>query len=314
MKHFFKLFMLTSFILTATLVKANGTGENDPIEGRWDLTVDYEGRQAASWLEVRHSGTNGYIGRFVWESGSARPISKVYFNNGKVSFRIQSQWQITDKELIFEGYLKDNKLTGSIVHTNEKTYLFVGERAPKLWRDKAPKWGAPIKIFNGKDLTGWKAIGGENQWFVENGVLKSPKSGANIRTEKTFDDFKLHIEFKYPKESNSGVYLRGRYEIQIEDNKGLEPMSIYLGGIYGFIDPWLNVAKDPNEWQSYDVELVGRMVTVVANGTTIIYKQEIPGVTGGALDSKEATPGPIMMQGDHGPIEFRNIIITPAVN
>jgi len=314
MKHFFKLFMVASLILSVTLVKANKADEKDPIEGRWDLTVDYEGRKAASWLEVRHSGTNGYVGRFVWESGSARPISKVYFNNGKVTFRIQSQWQITDKELIFEGYLKDNKLSGSIVHTNEKTYLFVGERAPKLWRDKAPKWGAPIKLFNGKDLAGWQAVGNTNQWIVENGVLKSPKSGTNIRTEKTFNDFKLHIEFKYPKESNSGVYLRGRYEIQIEDNKGMEPMSLYLGGIYGFIDPWLNVAKDAGEWQTYDVELVGRMVTVVANGTTIIYKQEIPGVTGGALDSKEGEPGPIMMQGDHGPIEFRNIILTPAVN
>jgi len=306
--------MVASLILSVTLVKANKADEKDPIEGRWDLTVDYEGRKAASWLEVRHSGTNGYVGRFVWESGSARPISKVYFNNGKVTFRIQSQWQITDKELIFEGYLKDNKLSGSIVHTNEKTYLFVGERAPKLWRDKAPKWGAPIKLFNGKDLAGWQAVGNTNQWIVENGVLKSPKSGTNIRTEKTFNDFKLHIEFKYPKESNSGVYLRGRYEIQIEDNKGMEPMSLYLGGIYGFIDPWLNVAKDAGEWQTYDVELVGRMVTVVANGTTIIYKQEIPGVTGGALDSKEGEPGPIMMQGDHGPIEFRNIILTPAVN
>jgi hypothetical protein len=268
---------------------------------------------APSWLEVRHTGINGYFGRFVWEGGSARPISKVEFKDGKVSFHIPAQWERTDKELVLEGTLADSKLSGSIVNTNGKTYTFVGERAPKLWRDKAPVWGAPIKLFNGKDLTGWEALGKTNQWIVENGVLKSPKSGANIRTVKTFDDFKLHIEFRYPKGSNSGVYLRGRYEIQIEDNKGMEPMSLYLGGIYGFIDPWLNMAKEPGEWQSYDVELVGRMVTVKANGTTIIYKQEIPGVTGGALDSKEGEPGPLMMQGDHGPIEFRNIVLTPAI-
>ena len=314
MKHYFKLFLLVLLVIPTSILKASGTGEKDPIEGRWDLTVDYEGRKAASWLEVRHTGVNGYIGRFVWEGGSARPISKVYFNDGKVTFHIPAQWEKTDKELIFDGTLRDGKLSGTIINTNEKTYLFVGERAPKLWRDKAPKWGSPIKIFNGKDLAGWKIIGNTNQWVVENGVLKSPKSGANIRTEKTYNDFKLHIEFRYPEGSNSGVYLRGRYEIQIEDNKGMEPMSLYLGGIYGFIDPWLNVAKEAGEWQSYDVELVGRMVTLVANGVTIIYKQEIPGVTGGALDSREAEPGSIMMQGDHGPIEFRNIIITPAVN
>ena len=313
MKNYFKL-LLALLVLPTSLLKANGGGEKDPIEGRWDLTVNIDGRMAASWLEVRHTGVNGYFGRFVWEGGSARPISKVEFKDGKVSFHIPAQWEKTDKELIFDGTLSDEKLSGSIVNTNGKTYTFVGERAPKLWRDKAPVWGAPIQLFNGKDLTGWEALGKTNQWVVENGVLKSPKSGANIRTEKTFNDFKLHIEFKYPKGSNSGVYLRGRYEIQIEDNKGMEPMSLYLGGIYGFIDPWLNMAKEPGEWQSYDVELVGRMVTVKANGTTIIYKQEIPGVTGGALDSKEGAPGPIMMQGDHGPIEFRNIVLTPAVN
>jgi hypothetical protein len=238
----------------------------------------------------------------------------VEFKDGKLSFHIPAQWERTDKELVVEGTLADGKLSGTMVTTYGKTYTWVGEPAPKLWREKAPKWGAPITLFNGKDLTGWEALGKTNQWIVEDGVLKSPKSGANIRTSKTFNDFKLHIEFKYPKGSNSGVYLRGRYEIQIEDNKGKEPMSLYLGGIYGFIDPWLNMAKEAGEWQSYDVELVGRMVTVKANGTTIIYKQEIPGVTGGALDSKEGEPGPIMMQGDHGPIEFRNIVLTPAVN
>ncbi len=314
MKNLFKLLLVTLFVLPTSLIKASGGNETYPIEGRWDLTVNIDGRMAPSWLEVRHTGINGYNGRFVWEGGSARPISKVEFKDGKVSFHIPAQWERTDKELIFNGVLADGKLSGTITNTNDKVYSFVGERAPKLWRGTEPKWGEPITLFNGKDLTGWQAIDRPNQWVVENGVLKSSKSGANIRTEKTFNDFKLHIEFKYPKGSNSGVYLRGRYEVQIEDNKGLEPFSLYLGGIYGFIDPWLNMAKDPGEWQSYDIELVGRMVTVVANGTTIIYKQEIPGVTGGALDSKEGEPGPIMMQGDHGPIEFRNIVLTPAIN
>ncbi len=314
MKNYFKLLLIALFVFPISVLKASETGTKDPIEGRWDLTVNMDGRMAPSWLEVRHTGVNGYFGRFVADGGSARPISKVEFKDGKLSFHIPAQWERTDKELIVEGTLADGKLSGTMITTYGKTYTWVGEPAPKLWREKAPKWGTPITLFNGKDLTGWEALGKTNQWIVENGVLKSPKSGANIRTLKTFTDFKLHIEFKYPKGSNSGVYLRGRYEIQIEDNKGKEPMSLYLGGIYGFIDPWLNMAKEAGEWQSYDVELVGRMVTVKVNGTTVIYKQEIPGVTGGALDSKEGEPGPIMMQGDHGPIEFRNIVLTPAVN
>ena len=131
-------------------------------------------------------------------------------------------------------------------------------------------------------------------------------------TDQLFNDFKLHIEFRYPKDENSGVYLRGRYEVQIADNKGKEPLSIYLGGVYGFLSPTEMMAKDAGEWQSYDITLVGRLVTIAVNGKTVICSQNIPGITGGALDSHEGEPGPIMLQGDHGAIDFRNIVITPA--
>jgi hypothetical protein len=160
-------------------------------------------------------------------------------------------------------------------------------------------------------MKGWKAMG-PNQWIVENGVLRSLKSGSNLVSEQTFTDFKLHVEFRYEKGSNSGVYLRGRYEVQIEDDKGKEPWKGYLGAVYGFLTPSVMAAKDAGEWQKYDITLVGRMITVVANGITIINNQEIPGITGGAIDNKENEPGPIMFQGDHGPIDFRNIVITPA--
>jgi len=124
--------------------------------------------------------------------------------------------------------------------------------------------------------------------------------------------FKLHIEFRYPKGSNSGVYLRGRYEVQIEDSKGMEPLNDQLSSIYGFLSPSEMLAKNAGEWQSYDITLVGRMVTVVFNGKKVICSQEIPGITGGALDSREGEPGPIYLQGDHGPIEYRNIRIATA--
>lgn len=133
-----------------------------------------------------------------------------------------------------------------------------------------------------------------------------------VSTRK-FKDFKLHIEFKYHKESNSGVYLRGRYEVQIIDNpKTDHPNSHLFGGVYGFLVPNEMAVKGPDQWQSFDITLIGRMVTIVANGKTIICNQEIPGITGGALDSDEGAPGPIYFQGDHGPIMYRNIIITPV--
>ena len=122
-------------------------------------------------------------------------------------------------------------------------------------------------------------------------------------------DFKLHIEFRYPKGSNSGVYLRGRYEVQIEDLEGTEPPNDVIGAVYGFLPPNASVAKASGEWQTYDITLVGRLVTIVFNGVTVICRAEIPGITGGALDSREGDPGPIYLQGDHGPIDYRNITI-----
>jgi hypothetical protein len=185
-------------------------------------------------------------------------------------------------------------------------------RAPSLKRNSEPIWLKPITIFNGKDLSGWHASGKTNQWIVKDGILTSPHSGSNLLTDKTFNDFKLHIEFRYPQGSNSGVYLRGRYEVQIEDVHGDEPYKDVFSAVYGFLPPSEITAKPAGEWQSYDITLVGRMVTIVANGKTVICNREIPGITGGAINSHEGEPGPLLIQGDHGPIEYRNIIITPA--
>jgi len=314
MKKIFNIGLALLALLFSNASMANNDPEfSAPVEGRWDLTVNMGGgRIAASWLEVRHSGVNCLTGRFVGDGGSARPISLLIFKEGKLSFHIPAQWERTDKEMIFEANYKDDKLEGTIVSAMGKTYTITGVRAPKLIREKAPVWGTPIYLFNGKNLEGWMPLGKNNQWVVEKGILKSPQSGVNIRTNKSFNDFKLHIEFRYPKESNSGVYLRGRYEVQVEDSKGKEPLNIYLGGVYGFIDPLWMMAKEAGEWQSYDITLVGRLVTVFVNGKKVIESQPIPGVTGGALDANEGEPGPIMMQGDHGPIEYRNIILTPA--
>lgn len=289
-----------------------------PLEGAWDLHVSMENRNggvstAPSWLEVRHSGLKMLTGRFVGDGGSARPISEVFFKDGHVSFKIPPQWEKDEAYMSFDGDLKDGKLSGTIVKPNGKSMAFTGVRAPSLWRSAEPVWDKPIKLFNGKDLTGWKALGPKNQWVVEGEVLKSPASGANLCTEQKFTDFKLHIEFRLPPSSNSGIYLRGRYEVQVEDSFGKEPFSIYLGGIYGFIDPLFQAAKPSGEWQSYDITLVGRKVSVTLNGQKVIVEQNIPGVTGGAMDSDEGESGPIMFQGDHGAVEYRNIVITPAL-
>ncbi len=304
------------FSITVSSIHANISTvkkqEAAPIEGRWDITIhNVNGKDVPSWLEVMHSGRSTLIGRFVYAFGSARPVAQVKFSNGKYSFAIPPQWEPGTSYMEFEATLTGDNLTGTMVYTDGKKYEWSAVRAPSLRRSGEPAWGKPVTLFNGKNLDGWHAMG-DNQWLADAGVLRSPKSGSNLVTDQTFTDFKLHIEFRYPKGSNSGVYLRGRYEVQIEDSWGLEPLVDRFSAIYGFLPPNEMVAKAPGEWQSYDITLIGRTVTVVANGKTVICSQEIPGITGGAINSKEGEPGPILIQGDHGPVEFRNIVITPG--
>lgn len=281
--------------------------------GSWNITLDMNGNSAPSWLEVKLSGIRTLVGHFVGNDGSARPISKVNFENGKFGFSIPPQWQMANNDLVLEGELTGDKIKGTITYPDGKKYSFVGERAPRLVREKAPKWGKSIALFNGKDLTGWHVDKSENQWIVKDGILTSPKSGANLISDAKFEDFKLIVEFRYPEGSNSGIYLRGRYEVQIEDSKTDYPSSVYFGGVYGFLTPNEMAKKSPGEWQKFEITLIGRRVTIIANGKTIINDQIIPGITGGALDSHEALPGPIMIQGDHGAIEFRKIELIPGV-
>jgi len=298
-----------TFSFFVTTVKA--APDTSSVEGRWDITVYNSGQTMPSWLEVVHSGLHTLVGQFVGAGGSARPISKVNVNNGKVSFSIPPQWE-TGNDLSFEAAMQGDSLVGTITFPNGKTYNCSGARAPSLKRSSSPAWGKPVKLFNGTDLKGWHPSGEKNQWVVENGVLKSAAPGSNLVTDANFTDFKLHIEFRYSVHGNSGVYLRGRYEVQILDDDGTAPQKGTLGAVYGFLPPSEIVSKKPGDWQTYDITLTGRMVTIVANGTTIICNQEIPGITGGALNSNEGEPGPIMLQGDHEPIQYRNIVLIPA--
>jgi len=285
----------------------------EEIIGRWDLTViAADKRTYPSWFEVKLSGFRTLVGSFVSGGGSARPVARVIVNGTSFRFTIPPQWEQGDGEMVIEGTVAGGKLSGTITEPNGGTATFTGVRAPTLERAAPARWGSPIAIFNGRDLSGWKPSGSNTKWQVINGILTNTGSGANLITDATFTDFKLHVEFRVPKSGNSGIYLRGRHEVQVEDSKGLEPGSTHTGGVYGFLTPNENAAGEAGTWQTYDITLVGRLITVVLNGKTVISMQNIPGITGGALDSDEGAPGPIYLQGDHTAVEYRKITLTPA--
>jgi hypothetical protein len=166
-------------------------------------------------------------------------------------------------------------------------------------------------LFNGKDLAGWEPMGtAANQWVAKDGVLLNQNKGANLKSTRKFDDFKLHVEFNCPDDGNSGIYLRGRYEVQVEYVPH-EDNFHRMGAVYGFVPVNIDMPRKPGEWESFDITMVGRRVTLVRNGVTVIDNQEIAGITGGAMDSAEGEPGPFYLQGDHtGGMQFRNITIS----
>jgi hypothetical protein len=282
--------------------------------GRWDLTLKAPDREYPSWLELQQEKGQLHA-QMVSRWGNARPLPKVEISNGTLTFVSPKEEEDRKDDMVFVGKLVGNTLSGTTTGQNGTPWRWTGRKAPTLNRTSAPKWGKPISLFNGKDLTGWRADkpSPDGSWKVEDGTLVSPGHGAELINDSKFEDFKLHIEFNCGPDSNSGVYLRGRYEVQIETDSIQEPPSHHTGGVYGFLAPAPEMPRKPGEWQSFDIMLLGRKVTVVQNGQTIIHDQEIPGITGGALDSHEELPGPIYLQGsEKGHVAFRNIVITPA--
>jgi Domain of Unknown Function (DUF1080) len=282
--------------------------------GRWDLTLKDGSREYPSWLELNQEGSH-LVAQFVGRWGNARPLPKAEVSNGKLTFISPKEEEGAQADMVFEGSLSGNTLSGTVNSPDGKTWQWTGERAPALGRTKTPKWGKEIALFNGKDLTGWKMSdpNAEKVWKVETGELITPGNGPELIDEGKYEDFKLHVEFNCGESANSGVYLRGRYEVQIETDSIEEPPSHHMGGVYGFLAATPELPRKPGTWQTYDITLVGRMVTVVQNGQTIINNKEIPGITGGALDSHEELPGPIYLQGsEKGRVAFRSIVLTPA--
>jgi hypothetical protein len=229
-----------------------------------------------------------------------------------------SSWELT---------AKGDKISGIQKHGDAEDAKVVGHRAPAMKREAPTAWTPPESLFNGKDLSGWEALNNtpaamsesKNNWMAENGELVNGGKGSNLRTTRTFEDFKLHAEFKVPAGENSGIYLRGRYETQVGTGGGpnakVSPnstnMAPSVGSIYGFLKFPLEAAITADTWHTYDITLIGRYVTVTLDNVTGIDNKEIPGITGGAIDSDEGKPGPIYLQGDHhGGVRYRNITIS----
>jgi 3-keto-disaccharide hydrolase len=293
-------------IAGAAVLLSLGLAQNskNPFLGRWDITVTTPRDTYPDWMEL--SEKDGKLDAFIQpRAGGASHHSEVKVDGDRMTVTLgQATWELT---------AQGDRFTGSLKRNGNAVAQLAGVRAPKLDRPMPKAWTEPEPIFNGKDLTGWEPIGNAaNHWVAQDGDLLNETKGANIRTTRSFNDFKLHVEFNCPDKGNSGIYLRGRYEVQVEyEPAGTEDKYHSMGAIYSFVPPMVELPRKPGQWESFDITLVGRRLTILRNGVLTIDNQEIPGPTGGALDSHEGEPGPFYIQGDHtGGMRYRNIRIS----
>jgi hypothetical protein len=327
-------------IVTLLLVVAV-TSTNAGVEqflGRWAL--DLPG--GAGWLQVEKA--DGYLdANILWYGGSVVPVDYVHMEDDVlVVTRMRRMERDKDENgdpqriqtsaTRIEFARHGGVLVGKLLEPSNnglgtKVTRFAGNKIPDLSAApnlKALKYGKSIKLLNGKDLTGWelKEPKKKNGWIIKDGALlndpvqeegKPHVSYGNLKTVAKFEDFNLKMQVNVPKGNNSGIYLRGIYEVQVYDSYGKPLDSHNMGAVYSRITPTVAAEKPAGSWQDIDITLCDRHVNVVLNGKTIIDNQPLLGCTGGAMTSNEFIPGPIYLQGDHGKVSYRNIVLTPIV-
>lgn len=298
---------MTKFFLIAFCALVSFGADKD-FNGRWNLTVPKEARGRAWWLEVSGAGSSKIEGRFVGAPGGQMDkIPQISVDHKELHWSFERN----GKKLDYMAVIEKGILVGRQSIDGKPALTFQGERAPTI-RDKDDERWKPGAIADLLELSGWQTTfpGRALEWTITGGMMKNAPKASDIRTTETFWNFELHAEYRYEAGSNSGIGLRGRYEVQIEDTHGKPIDGHSQGGIYSRIPPAVQAANPAGEWQTLDVRLVGRIVTIKLNGKITVDHKEIEGPTAMCFDPNEAMPGPIALQGDHGVVEFRKLTVT----
>jgi hypothetical protein len=308
--------ILATLSLTAALCVASAgpaLAQTQQFLGRWNLTGTGPDSSAVFWLEV--TDDNGSLsGMFLNRGGSPVPLASVQVQGSELVFQVAGTADRPGP--IHRATRQGDKLVGS-TQVQDRTLAWEGVRPP-TWppanANAAHTYGSPVELVTGS-LDNWTLQRPDREagWTFEDGVMTNEARANNLVSTQTFKNFRIQAEYKVAEKSNSGIYLRGRYEMQVLDDHGREPTKNSHMSIYGWVPPRVNASKPAGEWQTMEAVLVENRVTVTLNGVTVHDNAEIQAITGGALDANEREPGPIMLQGDHGKVWFRRVTVTPIV-
>jgi hypothetical protein len=307
----------TIIILSLVCLGITAMAQENPFLGKWDITGVGPHENYVYWLEVKEE--DGKItGSFLNRSGSVLPLEEIKVEGNELIFSPKMARpdlpKPTHRVKVAEGRLLGMMTAG------DQEVAWVGERAP-TWGDfnanKKYRLGSPVVLFDGKTIENMWDVQRKDQpsgWRVVDGVMTNEAKANNLVTRHRFQDFKIQCEYKIEEHSNSGIYLRGRYELQVLDDAGKPPDIHSHMALYSRVKPAVNASLPAGQWQAMEATIVGNRLTVILNGKKVHDNIVIDGITGGALDSKETETGPIMIQGDHGKVSFRKVVVTPILN
>ena len=312
-------------LLSTALAVASAVAQQNPYLGRWNITPTDKDATYVYWLEVKQEGGK-LSGMLLNRGGHPLPVPVIKVENGELIFQPDGGTRGPGPE--FHMRAQGDKMTGS-VKLADGTVNLVGARPPKWGKydANAPhKYGKPVELFDGKSMDAWDVEnkGRPMNWAVEDGAMTNTPPANNLVSKQKFQDFKIQAEYKLdkphpgrngqPVKANSGIYLRGRYELQVLDDYGEKPFERGHMSVYGWHTPTANASKPAGEWQSMEATVVGNKVTVILNGQKVQDNVTLEAVTGGALDANESEPGPIMLQGDHEKVWYRKVTVTPITD
>jgi hypothetical protein len=309
------------FVAALALCCFAATKDDQEFNGRWDISANGLSAPHGWWLEVSGAGTDNLKGKFLGSPVGLLDEIQLSISEGELRFALEARFR-KDRNLekgLYWARLEDGKLKGTFeIEGDPSSYLeWTGVRAPALPDHDDGSWkrGDPVVLFNGRDLAGWEAVppGRPGGWVVKDGALTALFGAPDLISDKKFLNFVVDAEYRMEPHSNSGIGLRGRYEVQITDDADRPASNRATGSILGRLAPTLNAERPAGEWQMLVARLVGREVTVIVNGIRVINRQSIEGPTAIALDSNETEPGPILLQGNRGTVEFRRIVVYPLV-
>ncbi|MBK9312679.1 MAG: DUF1080 domain-containing protein [Acidobacteria bacterium] len=305
---------MTMVLCLLVLTGITAIAQENPFLGKWDISGEGQFRGFVYWLEVKM--VDGKLtGNFLNRGGSVLPLAEIAITDGELVFSPQSP--ANRPKPVHRAKVSEGRLLGMMTMGDQQV-AWIGVRPP-VWGDHNAngkfRYGTPVALFDGTTMVNWDVQHKDRPsgWSIVDGAMTNEARANNLISKHQFENFKIQCEYKVAEKSNSGIYLRGRYELQVLDDAGKEPESHGHMALYSRVKTLVNAGLPAGQWQAMEAVIVGNRLTVTLNGRKVHDNIVIEGITGGALDSREGDPGPIMLQGDHGKVWFRKVTVTPIL-